>query len=115
MEMFMQNEMKEEQNVEKEVKKVEETELKAGMYEAIKALPIYDKAEKGRKQKRIGELSSSFKANKGRSTPMALASYDKGDKFSVVEVQTVGTETYGKTPSGHVCLADKKGRNCKTL
>lgn len=101
--------------MEKEVNKAEEVELKVGMYEATKILPIYDKAEKGRKQKRIGELSSSFRANKGRSTPMALASYNKGDKFSVAEVQTVGTETYGKTPSGYVCLTDKKGRNCKAL
>lgn len=111
----MQNKSKEEQSVEKEESKVEVVELKAGMYEAIKTLPIYDKAEKGRKQKRIGELSSSFRANKGRATPMALANYDKGDKFSVAEVQTVGTETYGKTPSGYVCLADKKGINCKAL
>lgn len=101
--------------MEKEVNKVEEAELKAGMYEAIKTLPIYDKAEKGRKQKRIGELSSSFRANKGRATPMALARYDRGDKFSVAEIQIVGAETYGKTPSGYVCLADKKGKNCKTL
>ena len=101
--------------MDKEVSKVEEVTFKVGMYEALKALPIYDSAQKERRQKRIGELSSSFRANKGRSTPMALASYDKGDKFSVVEIQTVGTETYGKTPSGYVCLADKKDRNCKIL
>lgn len=75
--------------MDKEVSKVDEAELKAGMYEAIKALPIYDKAEKGRKQKRVGELSASFKANKGKATPMALASYEKGDKFSVGEIQNV--------------------------
>lgn len=101
--------------MEKEVSKAEEAELKAGMYEALKILPIYDKAEKGRKQKRVGELSAAFRANKGKSTPMSLASYDKGDKFSVAEVQNIGTETYGKTPSGYVRLADKKGKNCKTL
>lgn len=101
--------------MEKEVSKVDENVLKAGIYEAIKRLPIYDKAEKGRKQKRIGALSSAFKANKGRSTPMALASYDEGDKFSVVDIQTIGTEIYGKTPSGYVCLADKKGKNCREV
>lgn len=101
--------------MEKEVIKAEEAELKAGMYEAMKTLPIYDKAEKGRKQKRIGELSSSFRANKGKSTPMALASYDKGDKFSVIEFQTVGTDTYAKTPSGYIHFAAKNSKNCKQL
>lgn len=102
-------------NVNKEEIKAEEAEFKAGMYEATKRLPIYDKAEKGRKQKRIGELSAAFRANNGKSTPMALASYDKGGKFSVTTIQIVGSETYGKTPSGYVCLADKKGKNCKSL
>ena len=32
MEMYMQNEMREERNMEKEVNKVEEAEWKAGMY-----------------------------------------------------------------------------------
>lgn len=101
--------------MEKEASKTEGIVLKTGMYEALKTLQIYDKAEKGRKQKRIGELSASFRANKGKSTPMALASYDKGDKFSVTEVQTVGTDTYGKTPSGYVHLAAKNSENVKPL
>lgn len=101
------------ENAEKELSKVDI--LTTGTYEAVKELSIYDKAEKGRKQRRIGEVSVAFRGNKGKSTPRALASYGKGDKFSVLEVQIVGTETYGKTPSGYVCLADKKGKNCKML
>ncbi len=101
--------------MEKEVNKTEEFELKAGMYEATKPMPIYDKAEKGRKQKRIGELSASFRSNKGKSTQMALARYEVGDKFSVGEIQIVGTDTYGETPSGYVHLAAKNSRNCKPL
>lgn len=101
--------------MEKEVSKAEDVELKAGMYEAMKELQIYDKAEKGRKQKRINELSASFRANKGKSTPMALANYSKGDKFSIMEFQTVGTDIYGKTPSGYIHFAAKNSKNCKAL
>lgn len=99
--------------MEKELDKSDAGVIAPGMYEALKPLPIYDKAEKGRKQKKVREVSAAFRANKGQSATMALASYDKGDKFSVLKVQIVGSETYGETPSGHVCLAGRKGRNCK--
>ena len=52
---------------------------------------------------------------KETAMPMPRASYDVGDKFSVTEILTVGTDTYGKTPSGYVHLAAKNGKNCRPL
>lgn len=83
-----------------------------GTYKALCTLPIYDKIGKDKKQKRNGELSAACRTNKGRSYGYALAAYQKDEQFSVTEV-IVGTgETFGKTPSGYICIADSKKEYC---
>lgn len=93
----------------------EKNEFKKGTYKALAEIPIYDGIGKDKKQKRIGDLSASCRANKGRGHIYALATYAKDEQFSIVEVMTEDKVTYGKTPSGYICIADDKKEYCSCL
>lgn len=92
------------------------TTYKTGDYKTLDVMRIRTGAGTSYRQKKVKELTTDGKRNATSKSSTALAYYKKGTIFTALKIITnKDGSVWAKTPSGYICIKDKKYTYCKKI